>query len=187
MGAMMVVAMEPWEQSVGALLRVIVRPSVSPFAQSGLNKAFGLAVGARSIGSGKDVPHPAAAAQGANKGRTVGGAVISHDASDRDPEGLEVIEGAREEGSSGLFALVGQDFGVGQARMVVDADVGDLEAGAEAAFLMSAGNARADAVETAELLGVEMEQVTGRGVLVANDGRRRVQRAQPGQSGPLHL
>ena len=95
------------------------------------------------------------------------------------------FEGAGEEGGGGLLALVGQDFGVGHARMVVDAYVGDLEAGAKAAFLVSAGDPRTDAVEAAELLGVEMEQVAGRGVLVANDGRRRVQRAQPGQSGLL--
>ena len=34
--------------------------------------------------------------------------------------------------------------------MVVDADVENLEAGAEAALLMGAGNARADAVEATE-------------------------------------
>jgi len=181
----MVVGMEPWEQSVGGLLGMIIGACVGPFAQSGLDEAFGLAIGARGIGTGKDVPHPAAAAQGGNKGRTVGGAVISHDASHRDSKGLEVIEGAREECSSGLFALVGQNFRVGQARMVVDTNVGDFEAGTETAFLVSTCDAGADAMEAAELLGVEMEQLAGRRVLVANDGRRRVQGAQPGQSSPL--
>src|SRR6202162_1761222 len=185
MGAVMVVGMKPGQQGFGALLGMIVGPGVSPFAQSGLDEAFSLAVGARGIGTGKDVPHPAAAAQVGNKVRTVGGAVVGHDASDRDPQGLEVIEGAHEEACSGFLALVGQNFRVGQARMVVDADVSYFEAGPETAFLVSAGDARADPVEAAELLGVEVEQVAGRGILVANDGRRRVQRAQPGQSGPL--
>ena len=94
MRAVMVVGVEPGQQSVGALLRVIEGSCVSPFAQCGLDEALGLAVGARGIGAGKDVPHPAAAAQVGNKVRTVGGAVIGHDASDRDPKGLEVIEGA---------------------------------------------------------------------------------------------
>jgi len=40
-------------------------------------------------------------------------------------------------------------------------------------------------MEAAELLGVEVEQVAGRGVLVANDGRWRIERAQPGQFGAL--
>ena len=93
----MVVGMKPGQQGLGALLGMIVRPCVSPFAQGGLDEAFGLAVGARGIGTGKDVPHPAAAAQVGNKVRTVGGAVVSHDARDRDPQGLEVIEGAHEE------------------------------------------------------------------------------------------
>src|SRR6202166_184748 len=147
MRAMMVVGMEPGQQSVGALLGMIVGPGISPFAQGGLDKAFGLAVGAWGVRTGKDVPRPAAAAQVGNKVRTVGGAVIGHDASDRDAQRLEVIEGAHEEGGSGFLALVGQDFGVGDARMVVDTNVGDLEAGAEAAFLMSTGDAGADAVE----------------------------------------
>jgi len=132
------------------------------------------------------MPHAAASAEVGNKGRTVGRAVVGHDAGDRDPERLEVIEGAHEEGSSGFLALVGQDFGVGQARMVVDTNVGDLEAGAGTAFLVGASNARADAMEAAELLGVEVEQVAGRGVLIALNRRRWwVQRAQPGQPGPL--
>src|SRR6266849_10501975 len=136
---------------------MIVGPCVSPFAQRGLDEAFGLSVGARGVRAGKDVPHPAAAAQVGNKVRTVGGAVVGHDASDRDPKGLEVIEGARQEGSSGFLALVGQDFRVGQARMVVDTNVRDLEAGTQAAFLVSTGDPRADPMEAAELLGVEME------------------------------
>src|ERR1700683_3913915 len=156
MKAMMVVEVEPGGKRVGALLGVMVGPGVSPFAHGGLDEAFGFAVGARGIGTSKDVPHPAAAAQVGNKVRAIGGASVGHDARDRDPERLEVIEGAGEEGGGGLLALVGQDFGVGHARMVVDAYVGDLEAGAKAAFLVSAGDPRTDAVEAAELLGVEM-------------------------------
>ena len=186
MRAMMVVGVEPGGKGVGALLGVIVGPGVSPFAHGGLDKAFGLAVGARCIGTGKEVPHPAAAAQVGNKGSTVGGAVVGHDACDGDPQRLEVIEGAGEEGSSGFLALVGQDFGVGQARVVVDTNVGDLEASAGTAFLVGASNARTDAMEAAKLLGVEVEQVAGRGVLVALYRRRWwVERAQPGQPGPL--
>src|SRR5271155_3928615 len=117
------------------------------------------------------MPHAAASAEVGNKGRTVGRAVVGHDAGDRDPERLEVIEGAHKEGSSGFLALVGQDFGVGQARMVVDTNVGDLEAGAGTAFLVGASKAR-DAMEAAELLGVEVEQVAGRGVLIALNRRR---------------
>src|SRR5271155_6018133 len=143
---------------------MIVRACVSPFAQGGLDEALGLAVGARGVGAGKEVPHPAAAAQVGNKVRTVGGAVVSHDASDRDPKGLIVIEGAHKKGSSGFLALVGQNFRIGHARMVVDTNVGDLEASTQAALLVSAGNARAHAVEAAELLGVEVEQVAGRGI-----------------------
>src|SRR5882757_7171064 len=92
----------------------------------------------RGVRTGKDVPQPAAAAQVGNKVGAIGRTVVGHDPRDRDPERLEVIEGTGEEGSSGFLALVGQNLGVGQARVVVDANVGDLEAGAEAALVMSA-------------------------------------------------
>ena len=55
----------------------------------------------------------------------IGAAVVGHDALHRDANGLELVEGTRQKGSSGLFAFVGQNLGENQARVVVDADVGD--------------------------------------------------------------
>ena len=52
--------------------------------------------------------------------------------------------------------------------MVVDADVGDLEAGAVGALLMGAGNARADAVKAAELLGLEPRTSASRVTILAH-------------------
>ena len=41
----------------GALARVSVGASVGPLASDGLDEAFGLAVGLRSVGSGEEVAH----------------------------------------------------------------------------------------------------------------------------------
>ena len=53
-------------------------------------------------------------------------------------------------------------------------DVNAFKAGPKTAFLASAGDARADPVEAAEFLGVKVEQVAGRGVLIALDQKRWV-------------
>ena len=57
--------------------------------------------------------------------------------------------------------------------MVIDTNVGDLKASTQAALLVSAGYARADPLEAAELLGVEVSRSPGAGVLVALDRWRR--------------
>jgi hypothetical protein len=173
--AVAVVGMEPGAERSGTFARMLVGPGVGPFAQRGLNEALGLAVGARGIGSSEDVPQPLAAAQIGNEGRTVGGAIVSHDAGDRDPQSLEVLERTGEEGGRGVLLFVGQHLGVSHSRVVVDTDVSNFEARAGAAFLMGAGDARADAMEAAELLGVEVEQFAGGRLLVTAQRHDRIQ------------
>jgi hypothetical protein len=102
-----VVGMKPTQRSVGALSGMMVGPR-KPIRAARSGRAFGLAVGARGIGTGQNAPHPAAAAQVGNKVRTVGEAVVSHDASYRGPKGLEVIERAHAEGSSGSLRSLGR-------------------------------------------------------------------------------
>lgn len=55
MGTVPVVAVKPQRQSGGALGRAAIGMGVGPFAQSGLDEAFGLAVGARGVGTGAQV------------------------------------------------------------------------------------------------------------------------------------
>jgi len=51
-----VVSMWPGEQLLFSSVRVFVGVRIGPFAQAGLDKAFGLAVGLGCIGLGADVP-----------------------------------------------------------------------------------------------------------------------------------
>ena len=55
MRALIVVLLEPARQAKFTLARRRVVEAVSPFAQSGLNETFGLAVGARGIGTGEEM------------------------------------------------------------------------------------------------------------------------------------
>jgi hypothetical protein len=55
MWPMPIVAMKPVEQLGRSLIRVLIGPSVSPFAKRSLDEALGLAVGFRSVGPGEDL------------------------------------------------------------------------------------------------------------------------------------
>jgi hypothetical protein len=92
-----------------------------------------------------------------------------------------------QEGGGGFLALVRQDFTVGKPTGVVDADMQALptdpvmsidRAGA------ASGNAMADAGDTPELLGVEVQQLARVRPLVAYDRYRRVERREPIEAKP---
>ena len=80
------------------------------------------------------------------------------------PWALKKARARVEEGAGALLLLVGQELGVGEAGGVVDGDVEVLPA--DAAVLvhagMVAGDAMADAVDPAELLGVDVDEFARR-------------------------
>ena len=63
-----------------AFLRVYVMADVGPFAQGGLNEAFRLAVGARSVGAGEAVLDAKLEAGGAKLSGAIAGAVVGEQA-----------------------------------------------------------------------------------------------------------
>ncbi len=83
--------------------------SVGPFAQGGLDEAFGLSIGPWCVGFGADVLDAKGFAGIAPGEGPVAGAVVGHDAFDGDAEALVVLDGGLEEGcgadafSSGLI------------------------------------------------------------------------------------
>ena len=79
MRAVPVVAMKPGLEMGGAMGRVGVDGRIGPFAQRGLDKAFGFAVGAWSVGAGKKMAQAVALTSGAEEMGTIAGAIIAHD------------------------------------------------------------------------------------------------------------
>jgi hypothetical protein len=73
MGAVEVVMLQPRGERLVAFVRVEVMANVGPLAQGGLNEAFGLAVGARSVGTGEAVLDAELEAGGAEVARAIGG------------------------------------------------------------------------------------------------------------------
>jgi hypothetical protein len=83
-----------------------------------------------------------------------------------------------EEANRAGLALVREDLGVGQARGVIDRDVQVFPADAAVAVDdagAAAGDAVPDAGDLAELLGVDVDQLTGALALVAHGGYARIE------------
>src|SRR5690349_8557346 len=90
--------MRPRLELLCPLLRGFVGSCVGPFPERGLDEAFGLAVGFRRVGPGADVLE-LQALTGAREGEGfVAGAVVGHDACDRDAEASVISDGGLEEG-----------------------------------------------------------------------------------------
>jgi hypothetical protein len=161
-----------------------------------IREALGLAVGARRVGPGAQVAEPGIGAGAAEVVRTVGRAVVGHDPLDGDAVAAEPAERPVEEGDGAGLALVGENLAVGEPCGIVDRDVQDFPAAMAAGPGAIAGDAVADAVDPAELLGVDVEQLAGAGALVADHGRpglergeaaeaEAAQRQADGRTGPL--
>ena len=170
-GAVVVVVVQPGVDGLAALAGAGIGSGVGPFAQGGLDEALGLAVGPGRVGPGAQMPEAGVGAGVAEIVRAVGRAVVGHDALDGDAVAAEPAERAVEEGAGAGLALVGQDLAVGESGCIVDGDMEDLPAAMAAAAGAITGDAVADALDAAELLGIDVQQLAGAGALVADHGR----------------
>jgi hypothetical protein len=66
--------------------------------------------------------------------------------------------------------FIGQDFGIGDSRVIVDRHVDDLPAGTASGRVANAGDAVARPPEAAQFLGIQVQQISRPTPLVA---RRR--------------
>jgi hypothetical protein len=111
--------------------------------------------------------------------RAIAGAVVGHDAGDFDSVAGVPGDEASKEGGSGRGSFVSQDFGVSQTGGVIDGDVNELPAGSSTALPAVACDAVADDLDAAQLLGVDMDELSGMVSLVAADGFFRVEVLEP--------
>ena len=124
-----VVVVEPGGEFEVAFFGVGVVADVSPFPQSGLNEAFGFAVGARSVGTSKAMADAEFLTGGAKAMGAVAMSVVGEQAANGDAVlGIESNSGTQEL-DGGESGLVGQHAGEGEAGVVVDGDVQGLPAG----------------------------------------------------------
>lgn len=152
----------------------MISASVDPFAKSGLDEALGFAIGARCVGPGKAMTQAQLKAGVTESMGAVTVPVIGEDGADRNAEAGVIGDSSMEEIDGCSCSEVGQNLGEGNAGMIVDGDVKVLPAGVMGTAPTTVG-ADFDIGETAQLLDVEVQQIAGSLVLVADDGRSRFQ------------
>ena len=93
----------------------------------------------------------------------------------------EELDGRVQEADGGFGLLIGQHLGKGHAGVVVDGHMQGQEAGMLLFAAQPAIAAQGDVAEAGHAFDIQMQEVAGRGVLVALDRRRRVQIAPSAQ------
>jgi hypothetical protein len=104
----------------------------------------------------------------------VTGSIVGEDGARLDTALTEERKGALEESYGGFLSLIGQDFQVGQARSVIDADMDKLPA-RRTTGATDSSDAVADAVDAAQLLDVQVQELSGMFFLVASRWLGRIQ------------
>jgi len=160
----------------------MVGTTVGPFAQQGLDEAFGFAVGAGSIGSCPDVAQSHGLTGLGEAMRDVAGAVIRQQALDTNSSGGEPGNRSSQEGGRARCSLIFQNLRVSETGSVIDGNVDELPTDTSSALDSVSGDAMADPTDPAELLDVEVKELTGMLTLVASDGLLWVQSLEPGES-----
>ena len=103
----------------------------------------------------------------------VAGAVVGEQGAHADAVGERRSGGPRQESDSGFGLLIGQHLGEGQAGVIVDGHMQGQEAGMFVLAAQAAVAAQADLQEAGHAFDIEMQQIAGTGMLVAQYGRRR--------------
>jgi hypothetical protein len=184
MGSPVIVVGEEFGESEGSVHGGWIRAVVGPAAEEGLDEAFGFSVGARAVWSCAQVAQAEPSTGGCESARAIAGAVVGHDASDSDAVAGVPSDESSKEGGSGGGSFVSQDFGISQTGGVVDGNVNELPAGSPAALPAVASDAVADDLDAAQLLGVDMDELSGTVSLVAADGFFRVEILEPRETHP---
>jgi len=166
-----VIVMEVERKEGSSMIAGRVRPGISPLSGNGLDEPLGLAIGLRSIRSGKEMFEPQFLASGGKEFGAVSGASIGQHTLDLDAmRGVEVeslLESSEDTGS--LF--IRKEGGKGNAAVVINGDVQALNTRAWRAMRAVSGSPHTRLGEASELLDVEVEEVPWGIPFVADDGR----------------
>jgi hypothetical protein len=114
-------------------------------------------------------------------------AIVRHDALHLDAEFLKEAQGVEEKAQARRALLVGQDFRVGETRMVVDRQMHVFPANPAGVALAGpvAADPVTDPIEFSQLLDVDVEDLAWRGAFIAANRLGRLERRQPVEAEPL--
>jgi hypothetical protein len=100
---------EPAREFGSAQLGVVVGAGIGPFAKSGLDEAFGFAIGARSVGGSESLSQVELKAEAAKDSGAIARTVIGENPADRHAELGVAIDRSLEKGGGRRGFMVGQD------------------------------------------------------------------------------
>ena len=180
---MPVVMMVPAAKCLRAFGRVLVSEAVGPLAKRRLDEALGLAVGLRPVWSGEAMAHAEFLAGPGEVLRSERRAVVGEQPPYRHAQTRVVRHRVTQELHGRGGSLIGMHGGEGDAGVVVDRHEQHLPAGTIDRVAPVASDAVAGPLDAPELLGVDVQHVAWRLVLVANDGLGGQEIAQQGQAG----
>lgn len=119
--------------------------------------------------------------------RAVATVIVGHHPIDGDAEALKIGDRLVQSGDRALFFLLGEDRGGGDAVMVVDRDMYELETDASPGgwLPLIAGDAVSYGIEPTEPFDVEMDEFAGRGAFVSRARGLRLERAEQTKTATL--
>ena len=177
MRSMPVVLVVPRSEIAEALGGVLIEPGVGPFADGGLDEAFGFAVGARGVEARAPGFDAQPAAVGGEATRTEARAVIGQHAAHGNAQAREEGHRLAQKFAGGQGFFVRQQGSEGDAGVIVDSDIKKFPTGAAGFVLRIAGEAMAGFGNTGQLFDVDVQQIAGSRMLIANDGNGGLARA----------
>ena len=168
---MEVIVMEVEVEERSTVKAGVIRSCVSPLASDGLDEAFSLAIGLGAVRFCEEMLEAELLAGGGKKLGTVSGTTIGEEALDVDAMiGIEA-DGLEESVEDGGSLFIREEAGEGETGMVVNGDVQGLDTGARVAMSSVPCGADSWALETAQLLDVEVEEIAWSIAFVAQGGR----------------
>ena len=173
MRAMPVIAMLPSWQVGLALLGAFEGGGVRPFSERSLNETLSLAVSLRRIGFGAQMFDAKLLARVTPEMGFVAAAVVCHDACDGDAEARVIGNGCLEECDGTSFPFAFFDGAERDAGVIVDSDMNILPSLRSVCFAIAllgcaiACYTVSHAIETAEFLDVDVNDLAGRGAFIA--------------------
>jgi hypothetical protein len=169
--AVEVIVVEVERKEGGAVIAGRVRPGISPLSSDGLNEAFRLAIGLRSVGFGEEVFEAEFLAGSGKEFGAIGGAAISQHTLNGDAVGGIEVESLLEGGKDAGSLFIREEGCEGETAVVVDGDVEAFDAGTWGAVSTVAGGPNTGLGEASELLDIEVEEIPWGVSFVADDGR----------------
>ena len=164
--------------------RAAIRHAIRPFAQQGLDQAFGLAIGLRTVRSRKSLAHQPALRNGGDGGRPIRPRVVGEQPTDANPPSTKPGERALKKRGAGGGVAGRKDLGIREPARIIDGDVEVLPANAARAPAPVAMNAMAHAGHATQTFEIDVEQIADLGPLIALDRSRGLEERDAIESDP---